>query len=149
MTKTISSGTDNVTCAAVTKSDANLNSNDHSGAPKSDSVNNGSKNDLQKLKPSGESCSLNDQLSSPVGKDLFVWVERRRIKRLYLGGVREGATEKLISEYVTKRGIKPTFVRLMKSKRIGSVAVRVNVLNEDFERASAKDLQKVAAQKWF
>ena len=98
MTKTISSGTENITYAAVTKSDANLNSNDHSGAPKSDSVNNGSKNDSQKLKPSGESSSVNDQLNSPVeihsdysgtncvSEDLFVGVERRRIKRLYLGG---------------------------------------------------------------
>ena len=103
MTKTIFSGTDNITYAAVTKSDANLNSNDHSDAPKSDSVNNGSKNDSQKLKPSGESCSVNDQLSSPVeihsdysdtncvSEDLFVGVERRRIKKTLSGRcVREG-----------------------------------------------------------
>ena len=161
-TKTTSSGTDSITYAAVTKSDANLNSNDQSGAPKSDSVNNGSKNVSQKLKPSGESCSVNDHLSSPVeihsdysdtncvSEDLFVGVERRRIKRLYLGGVREGATEKLISEYMTKKGINPTFVRLMKSKRIGTVAVRVNVLNEDFERASAKHFwpRHVYAREW-
>ena len=145
----MSSGTDNITFSAVTKLDANLNSNDQSGASKSDSVKTGSKNDSQKLKPSGEPS--HDQLSNSVeihsdysdtncvSEDLFVGVERRRIKRLYLGGMREGATEKLISGYMTKKGINPTFVRLIKSKRIGTVAVRVNVLNDNFERASAKD----------
>ena len=61
---------------------------------------------------------------------------------------------------MTKKGIITTFVRLMKSNRVGTVAVRVNVLNGDFERASAKDfcsrhvharewISKLAAQKWF
>ena len=70
-----------------------------------------------------------------MSEESLVGVERKRIKQLYLVGVREGATEKLVSNYMNKKGITPTFVRLMKSKRKGTVAVRVNVLNDDFERA--------------
>ena len=144
----------------MTKSDANLKSNVQSGASKSDSVNKNIKNNSQELRTSGESCSMNEQ-NSPIeiqsyysdvnceSEDLFVGVERKRIKRLYLGGVREGVTEKLISDYMNKKGITPTFVRLMKSKK-GTVAVRVNVLNEDFERALVNEFwpNHVYAREW-
>jgi hypothetical protein len=35
--------------------------------------------------------------------------------------------------------ISPTFVRLFNSKRKGTVAVRINVRNDDFERISEND----------
>ena len=85
-----------------------------------------------------------------VSEESFVGVERKRIKRLYLGGVREGATENLISDYMNKKGITPTFVSLMKRKRKGTVAVRVNILNNDFERALMKEFwpMHVYAREW-
>ena len=81
-----------------------------------------------------------DQPNSNTSEE-FVGVERNKIKRLYLqlGGVREGVTVQLISEYMEKRGIIPTFVRLMQSKRSGTVAVRVNVNTKDVKQALEND----------
>ena len=160
-TETVSPESDYNTYAVAVKSDANLNLNDLSGASQSDSENKRLRNGSQNLKPSGESCGENEQNNpieiqsdssdvNGVGEESFVGVERKRIKRLYLGGVREGATEKLISDYMNRKGITPTFVRLMKSKRKGTIAVRVNVLNDDFELASMKEFwpMHVYAREW-
>ena len=37
------------------------------------------------------------------------------------------------STYVMKRNINPTFVRLMQSKRKGTMSVRINVVAKDFD----------------
>ena len=74
-----------------------------------------SKDDNQVPKPAEGTSSPNKQNSldeihgdhleiSSVSDDLFVGVEKRRIKRLYLGGVREGVTDNLISNYIKKKG---------------------------------------------
>ena len=160
-TEIISPESDHNTYAVAVKSDSNLILNDHSGASQSDSVNKRLENDSQNLKPLGESSAENEQNNpieiqsdssdvNGVREESFVGVERKRIKRLYLGGVREGATEKLISDYMNRKGITPTFVRLMKSKRKGNVAVRVNVLNDDFELALKKQFwpMHVYAREW-
>ena len=80
----------------------------------------------------------------------FIGVEGNKIKRLYLGGVREGVTVQLISEYTKKRGIVPTFVRLMQSKRSGTVAVRVNVNSKDVKQALENDFwpNHVYVREW-
>ena len=83
-------------------------------------------------------------------REEFVGVERNKIKPLYLGGVREGVTVQLISEYMEKRGIVPTFVRLMQSKRSGTVAVRVNVNTKDVKQALENDFwpNHVYVREW-
>jgi hypothetical protein len=53
----------------------------------------------------------------------FVGVQRQKIKRIYLGGVREGTNANVIKKQ--EKGIFPTFVRLFNSKRKGTVAVRI------------------------
>ena len=80
----------------------------------------------------------------------FVGVQKHKIKRLYLGGVREGVNEQSITNYMGKKGISPTFIRLFKSKRKGTVAVRVNVKTVNFERASDNDFwpKHVYAREW-
>ena len=63
----------------------------------------------------------------------FVGVERQRIKRVFLGGIRAGVSSEKIREYMMKRNINPTFVRLMQSKRKGTTSVRINVVAKDFD----------------
>ena len=49
-----------------------------------------------------------------------------------------------------EKGIFPTFVRLCNSKRKGTVAVRINVKNDDFERVSENDFwpEYVYSRPW-
>jgi hypothetical protein len=60
-------------------------------------------------------------------------VERRNTKRLYLGGVKDGVHASTIKEIMKGKGIQPTFVRMMKSRRSGTVAVRINVKVSDIK----------------
>jgi hypothetical protein len=69
----------------------------------------------------------------------FVGVQRQKIKRISLGGVREGTNANVNKRYMQEKGISPTFVRLFNSKRKGTVAVRINVKNDEFERVSEDD----------
>lgn len=80
----------------------------------------------------------------------FVGVERRSIKRVYLGGVREGVNVGLITTFMERKGTSPTFVRLFSSKRKGTVAVRVNVNKEDFDRVLENEFwpEHVYARPW-
>ena len=80
----------------------------------------------------------------------FVGVQKHKVRRLYLGGVREGVNEQTITNYMHKKGISPTFMRLFKSKRKGTVAVRVNVKSADFERVSDNEFwpKHVYAREW-
>ena len=80
----------------------------------------------------------------------FVGVQKHKVRRLYLGGVREGVNEQTITNYMQKKGISPTFMRLFKSKRKGTVAVRVNVKSADFERVSDNKFwpKHVYAREW-
>jgi hypothetical protein len=55
----------------------------------------------------------------------FVGIERQRIKRVFLGGIREGVSSEKIREYMMKRNINPTFERTM--------SVRINVVAKDFD----------------
>jgi hypothetical protein len=63
----------------------------------------------------------------------FLGVERQRIKRIFLEGIREGVSSEKIREYMMKRNINPTFVRFMQSKRKGTTSVRINVVAKDFD----------------
>jgi hypothetical protein len=150
------------TYAEAANINANLSPENHLSVPKTKPTTHSSKDSSQLLKLAKGNNSPNKQHSQEVHRDhsatssvndnhdLFVGVEKRRIKRLYLRGVCEGVTDKLISNYINKKGITPTFVRLMKSKRKGTVAVRVNVLSEDFDRALEKDFwpKHVYVREW-
>ena len=107
------------------------------------------------------SCVVEPQESNLSGTDSkednesseetdFVGVQKHKVKRLYLGGVREGVNEQTITNYMQKKGISPTFMRLFKSKRKGTVAVRVNVKLADFERVSDNEFwpKHVYAREW-
>jgi hypothetical protein len=91
-----------------------------------------------------------NQASTNGSESDFIGVEKHRTKQLYLGGVHEGVNEQLIVNYMEKKGISPTFVRLFKSKRKGTVAVRVNVKLSDFETVSVNDFwpKHVYAREW-
>jgi hypothetical protein len=80
----------------------------------------------------------------------FVGVERKKIKRLYLEGVRLGTSIEKIKEYMEQRGISPTFIRIFSSKRKGTIAVRVNINDEDFDCVSNNDFwpNHVYARQW-
>ena len=58
-----------------------------------------------------------NQASTNGSESNFIGVEKHRIKRLYLGGVHEGVNEQLIVNHMEKKGISPTFVRLLKAMR--------------------------------
>lgn len=60
-------------------------------------------------------------------------MERRYIKRIYLGGVKDGVEAHAIKEFMEQKGVHPTFVRMMKSKRKGTVGVRINVIAADLK----------------
>ena len=77
--------------------------------------------------PNESEVNNNQQNVSNNINSEFVGVARRAVKRLYLGGAREGATTELVTEYMELKGISPTFIRIFKSKRKGTVAIRVNV----------------------
>ena len=91
-----------------------------------------------------------DQESPDTEKETtdFVGVQRQKIKRIYLGGVH--ATANVIKQYMQEKGIFPTFVRLFNSKRKGTVAVLINVKNDDFEHVSENDFwpEYVYSRPW-
>ncbi len=91
-----------------------------------------------------------NQASTNGSESDFIGVEKHRTKRLYLGGVHEGVNEQLIVNYMEKKGISPTIVRLFKSKRKGTVAVRVNVKLSGFQTVSVNDFspKHVYAREW-
>ena len=63
----------------------------------------------------------------------FVGVSRKSVKRIYLGGVKEGVNVEKVRQYMVDKKVNPTFVRLLKSQRRGTIAVRVNIIIEDFD----------------
>lgn len=69
----------------------------------------------------------------------FIGVERKYTKRIYLGGVKQGVDVEKIDKYITDRGVNPSVIRLLASKRIGTVAVKINVPAKDFEALLKKD----------
>ncbi|CAB4009797.1 Hypothetical predicted protein [Paramuricea clavata] len=97
-----------------------------------------------------DNTNFEDRESPDIEKETsdFVGVQRQKIKRIYLGGVREGTNA--IKQYMQEKGIFPTFVRLFNSKRKGTVAVRINVKNDDFERVSGNDFwpEYVYSRPW-
>ncbi|CAB4042874.1 Hypothetical predicted protein, partial [Paramuricea clavata] len=90
------------TYAAAVNINANLSPENHSSVPKTNPTKHSSKDSSQLLKPAKGNNSPNKQHSHEAHSDhsatssvnddhdLFVGVEKRKIKRLYLGGVREG-----------------------------------------------------------
>ena len=89
--------------------------------------------------------------SSANTENNFVGVKREKIKRLYLGGVREGIHSNVIILNIwKKKGGSPTFVRLFTSERKGTVGVRVIVKSEDFERVCSDNFwpEYVYAREW-
>ena len=83
---------------------------------------------------SNETDSKEDNESSEETD--FVSVQKHKVRHLYLGSVREGVNKQTITNYMQKKGISPTFMRLFKSKRKGTVAARVNVKSVDFKTVS-------------
>ena len=75
----------------------------------------------------------NDQALPNANPNAFIGMERRYIKRIYLGGVKDGVEAHAIKEFMEKKGVHPTFVRMMKSKRKGTVGVRINVTAADLK----------------
>ena len=60
-------------------------------------------------------------------------MERRNIKRIYLGGVKDGVEAHAIKEFMEQKSVYPTFVRMMKSGQKGIVGVRINVKAADLK----------------
>ena len=50
-------------------------------------------------------------------------MERRCIKQIYLGGVKDGVEAHAIKEFMEQKGVHPTFVRMVKSKQKGTVGL--------------------------
>ena len=65
----------------------------------------------------------------------FIGVERRYIKRIYLGGAKDGVEVHAIKKFTEQKSVYPTFVRMMKSRRKGTVGlgVRINVIAADLK----------------
>ena len=84
-------------------------------------------------KAAGQNTTHEDNEANNENEVQSVGVERQRIKRVFLRGIREGVSSEKIREYMLKRNINPTFVRLMQSKRKGTTSVRINVVAKDFE----------------
>ena len=80
----------------------------------------------------------------------FVGVSRKSVKRIYLGGVKEGVNVEKVKQYMVDKKVNPTFVRLLKSQRRGTIAVRVNVNTEDFEQVCRNEFwpNNVYAREW-
>ena len=70
-----------------------------------------------------------DNASSTSLKE-FICVERRHIKRVYLGGVKDGVDASTIKNFMQEKSVKPTFVRMMK----GTVVERINVIASDLNK---------------
>ena len=100
------------------------------------------------IEPTGNGKdNVNSQSCAPVSRknndqappnlnansNAFIGVERRYIKRIYLGGVKDGVEAHAIKEFMEQKGVHPTFVRMMKSKRKGTVGVRINVIAADLK----------------
>ena len=83
-------------------------------------------------KATGRNTTHENNETNNVNDVQFVGVERQRIKCVFLGGVREGVSSEKIREYMTKRNINPTFVRLMQRKRKGTMSTCINVVAKDF-----------------
>ena len=60
-------------------------------------------------------------------------MEWHYIKQIYLGGVKDGVEAQDIKEFMEQKGVYPTFVRMMKSRRKGTVGVRINVIAGDLK----------------
>ena len=60
----------------------------------------------------------------------FVGIRKLSIKCDYLGGVKEGVNEEKIRQFMENKGVIPTFIRILKSRRKGTIAIRVNVKYE-------------------
>ena len=90
-----------------------------------------------------------DNASSTSLKE-FIGVERRHIKRVYLGGVKDGVDASTIKNFMQEKSVKPTFVRMMKSKRKGTVAVRINVIASDLNKILETSFwpKNVYAREW-
>ena len=92
--------------------------------------------------------------NAPVNKDdssnEFVGVERRRTKRIYLGAVKDCVESETIKHFMEDKGIYPTFIRIMKSKRKGNVAVRIDIKINDLKTVVEPDFwpKNVYAREW-
>ena len=80
----------------------------------------------------------------------FVGIQRKTVKRIFLGGIKKGVTTQKIVQYMKDRSIEPTFVRLMKSKRKGTTSARVNVYAKDFNIVKESNFwpEGVRARLW-
>ena len=80
----------------------------------------------------------------------FVGVRKLNIKRVYLGGVKEGVNEGKIRQFMENKGVIPTFIRILKSRRKGTIAVRVNVKYENFDQVCKNDFwpTNIYARPW-
>jgi hypothetical protein len=80
----------------------------------------------------------------------FVGIQRKAVKHIFLGGIKEGVTTQKIVQYMKHRGIEPTFVRLMKSKRKGTTSACVNVFVKDFDTVKESKFwpEGVCARLW-
>ena len=78
----------------------------------------------------------------------FVGVRKLNIERVYLGGVKEGVNEGKIRQFM--ENIIPTIIRILKSRRKGTIAVRVNVKYENFDQVYKNDfwLTDIYARPW-
>jgi hypothetical protein len=138
-----------ITFAAVVKQKANHSL--ESNTKRSGSENNGNSlehgltNQNQSEVNNNQQIVLEDNTNSEC-----VGVARRVVKRLYLGGAREGATSELVTEYMERKGISPTVIKIFKSKRKGTVAIRVNVNSRDYQRVLQNDFwpENVYARPW-
>ncbi|CAB4044477.1 Hypothetical predicted protein [Paramuricea clavata] len=94
--------------------------------------------------------SENQNEASLVDSKEFIGVERRNTKRLYLGGVKDGVHASTIKEFMQGKGVQPTFVRIMKSRRSGTVAVRINVRASDIKEILEPNFwpKNVYAREW-
>ena len=87
---------------------------------------------------------------SNANSNAFIGVERRNIKRIYLGGVKDGVEAHAIKEFMEQKGVYPTFVRMMKSRRKETVGVRINVIAADLKAALETGFwpQNIYAREW-
>ena len=81
----------------------------------------------------------------------FVGVSRKSIKRIYLGDVKKGVNVKKVRPYLVDKKVNPKFVRLQKSQRRATIAVRVNVKTEDFDKVCSNEFwpNNVYVREWF
>ena len=67
-----------------------------------------------------------------------------------VGGVKDGVHASTINEFMQGKGVQPTFVRMMKSRRSGTVAVRINVRAADIKEILEPNFwpKNVYAREW-